>query len=92
MDEIEKLKKELERTKDELEKVSDELYDLKSIKTPTFLLDSHIELITDIQNGLNQKIEEYKDKEFDDMPVEEFLIFINTIKRYIQEYRKSYNV
>lgn len=83
---------EIDKLKAELDKVSEELYDLKSSKSKSFLQDSHFELIKDIDDAVKFKLNEYKPKEFDDMPVEDFLIFLKTIQDYIKEYRNSYRL
>lgn len=78
----------------ELQNSIDKLYDIihqQNLKK-SYLLDAHFELINDIETGVNEKLLEYKDKEFDDMPVEDFLSTLQSIKRYITEYKKSYKL
>jgi hypothetical protein len=81
---------ELNKLQKELDKVYDELYQLKSNKT--YLMNSHFELINDIESAINESINNYKEKEFDDMPVEEFLTIMKSFKRYINEYKKAYKL
>jgi hypothetical protein len=85
-------KEKIEKLQTELDKVYEELYELKSSKSKDYLFDAHHELINDIEYGINSKIEEYKEQEFDDMPVEDFLSTLKQFKRYIQEYKKSYKI
>lgn len=86
------MKDEIEKIKEELDRVSEELYDLKSQKSKSFLQDSHLDLIRDIEDAIKFKITEYRPKEFDDMPVEDFLVFLKTIQDYIKEYKNSYRL
>lgn len=82
----------IEKLQTELDKVYEELYELKSSKSKKYLFDAHHQLINEIEIAINIKIEEYKEQEFDDMPVEDFLSTLHLVKRYIQEYKRSYKI
>ena len=83
-----------EELKNELDKVYEELYELKSIKSKDYLFDAHFELINDIEDGLIEKIKEYEkiDNVEDEPTLEDFVDVLNNFKRYILEYKKSYNL
>ncbi|MCK9416095.1 hypothetical protein M0Q97_05490 [Candidatus Dojkabacteria bacterium] len=85
-----KNKDKIKELQNRIDKMYDELFQQNSKKS--YLFDAHFELINDIETGVNEKILEYKDKEFDDMPVEDFLSTLQSIKRYITEYKKSYKL
>jgi hypothetical protein len=85
-------KEKIEKLQTELDKVYEELYELKSVKSKKYLFDAHHQLINEIETGINTKIEEYKEQEFDMMPVEDFLSTLKLFKRYIQEYKRSYKL
>jgi len=84
----------IEELQTELDKVYEELYELKSKKQKDYLFDAHFELINDIQDGIIVKIKEYnKIENVDDEPtLEDFVDVLTNFKRYIQEYKKSYNL
>lgn len=88
------MKEKIKKLQEELDKVYDELYELKSIKDKSYLFNSHYELINDLEHGINNKLTEYKRKQYteDEPTLEDFIDVLNNLKRYILEYKKSYNL
>lgn len=86
-------KEKIEKLEKELDQVKEELY---SIKFSRRKIDSELlELVQDIQIGLETELETLKEKEnnFDyEVEIDYMKTFIKNINNYIKEFRKSYKV
>jgi hypothetical protein len=80
----------IKKLKSEIDSLQDELSLLRPVKK--FLIDSHLQLINDIEIAVNTTIDKYTDKEFDDMPVEDMLTILKSFRKYINEYKRSYKI
>ena len=87
-------KDKIKQLQDELDLVHEKLYDLKSKNDKNYLMDAHFDLIKDIECAINSKLEEYKKIEiFDEQPtIDDFIDVLKKFKKYINEYKKSYNI